>query len=73
MEGKPLNSFYEANMTFIPKPDRDPTKKEDYRPLSLTTMGLKILTKRLASRAQQCGEGLFTTTKWGLFLGCKSR
>ena len=28
MEGKPPNSFYEARITLIPKPDRDPTKKE---------------------------------------------
>ena len=26
------NSFYEASITLIPKPDKDPTKKENYRP-----------------------------------------
>ena len=25
------NSFYEARITLIPKPDKDPTKKENYR------------------------------------------
>ena len=31
-EGKPLNSFYEATMTLMPKPDKDAThKKENYR------------------------------------------
>ena len=29
--GTPPNSFYEANITLIPKPDKDVTKKENYR------------------------------------------
>ena len=28
-EGKLPNSFYEASITLIPKPDKDPTKKEN--------------------------------------------
>ena len=31
--GKVLNSFYEATFTLIPKPDKDATKKENYRTL----------------------------------------
>ena len=30
-EGKLPNSFYEATITRIPKPDKDATKKENYR------------------------------------------
>ena len=34
-EGKLSNSFYEATITLIPKADKDTTKKENYRPISL--------------------------------------
>ena len=42
-EGKLLNSFYEATITLIPKPDKDATNKENYRAISLMNMDVKIL------------------------------
>jgi hypothetical protein len=32
------NSFYEANITLIPKPDKGTFKKENYSPISLVNM-----------------------------------
>ena len=70
-EGTLPNSLNKATITLIPKPDKDNTKKENYRLTSLMNIDAKIVSKILANRIQQHIKSSYTMIKLGLFQECK--
>ena len=69
MEGKLPDSFYEASITLIHKPDRDPTKKDNYRSISLMNIDTKILNEILANHIQQHTKKIFHHDQVGFIRG----
>ena len=67
--GTHQNSFCEATITLVPKPDKDVTKKGNYRSISLMNIDAKILNKSLANRIQQHIKRIIHHDQVGFILG----
>ena len=70
-EGTLPNSFYEATITLIPKPDKDNTKKENYRLTSLMNIVQKSSITCWQTEFSNTSKSSYTMIKLGLFQGCK--
>jgi hypothetical protein len=56
--------FFDTTTTLIPKPQKDPTKKENFRPVSLMNINAKILNRIVFRRGNKIPMEGVTETKF---------
>ena len=71
-EGTLPNSFYQATITLIPKPQKDPIKIKDFRSISLMNIDAKILNKILAIQIQEYIKTIIHPDQVGFIPGCRN-
>ena len=64
-------TFYEATITLISKPDKDNTRKENYRTTSLVSIDPKPLKRILANQIRQSVKRIIHHDKQYIFHECK--
>jgi hypothetical protein len=66
-EGTLPNLFYEATIVLIPKPHKDPTKEENFRPISLMNSDANILNKIFTNQIQEHIKMIIDHNQVGFF------
>ena len=70
-EGGTLPNSVYPDIILILKPDKDTTKKEKYRPISLVNLDAKVFNKILQIESSNTLKGSYTVIKWDLSQACK--